>query len=405
MLKHRIWKDVELLVESGLITEEQAININEYYLSKSKSKPTLESSMLLPLIGVLLIGAGLIALCAANWEYLTDGMRLIIAFVPLVVLNFFLFKYKNSTSDVLIQCLTFGVSFACLFGMGIVANVFQTPVATEVLVHICLFGIVSLVYVFDAYWLGVIGVAGGIFSVSDDYVILSLIGLVVFLPYLYLRLKDERNCNTLMFAHIVVLFRIGFLICHDEFCVFLPLAVLLVIGLFFNNDLYRRTTKLLYFYAGIFMSFGGGWIGFTQEHYVWAFIYGLLLCFALYYTLQHIAVTGSAYDKLFNLQSIAILSVLLQTLLGIPIEFVATILMLYIFGYNAFNHFKLINIKGYNKYSFLFTCLVLGKMAEFDFGFTVQGILFILLGIGFIILSRHINSLMKIELANQDMEV
>lgn len=65
MLKHQIEKDIELLIENNLITFEQATNIKQFY--SSKSKPTLETSMLLPLIGVLLIGSGLIALCAANW--------------------------------------------------------------------------------------------------------------------------------------------------------------------------------------------------------------------------------------------------------------------------------------------------------------------------------------------------
>lgn len=401
ILKHQIEKDITLLVENNLITLEQAGYIKEFY--SNKAKPTLETSMLLPLIGVLLIGAGLIALCAANWDYLTDQVRLFIAFIPLIILNYCLFKYKNSPSDVLIQCLTFGVSFASLFAMGIVANVFQTPVATEVLVHLCLFCIVPLVYVFDAYWLGVIGVWGAVFSSSDDYIILSLLGLIAFFPYCYFRLKEQRSSNTLMLFHIVILFRIGYFICYDEFAIFLPFAILLVIGLFFNNDLYRRTIKLMFFGVGVFFSFARiGIFSFEHENLVFAMVYGLLLCFALYYTLQHITYTGSQYDKIFNLQSIAILSLLLMNLSNIPTDFIATLLMSCIWGYNAFTHFKLINIKGYNKYSFVFTALVLAKMTSLSLDFATQGIMFIILGVGFIILSRHVNNLMKIELASLD---
>lgn len=405
MIKHQLEKDIDMFVQQSIISTEQAECMRAYY--KNNSKHTLETSMLLPLIGVLLIGAGFIALCAANWEYLNDSVRLIIAFVPLVILNIFLFKYRNTPSEVLIQCLTFGVAFACLFAMGIVANIFQTPVPTDLLVYLMLLCVLPLIYVFDAYWLGILTLAGAISSVSDSYIIISILGLISLTPYCYFRLKDGRSSNLLILGHMIVVFLISILIFDTEFSYVISLAILLIIGLFFNNDLYRRSLKIGLFLIGITSSFIDDNIFYRIDpnEYIQVLVYALLLCFALYYTLKYISVNGSHYDKVFNLQAIAILTLFLLNIVDIPTDFIFTALMLFIFGYNAFTHFKIININGYNKYSFVFTALVLSRMSALNITFTAQGVLFIILGIIFILLSRTVNRLMKIELANQNTEV
>lgn len=394
MIKHQLEKDIDVLVENQLISTEQSVKIKEFY-SKSR-KPTLESSMLLPLIGVLLIGAGFIALCASNWEYMSDGMRLVVAFIPLSILDFYLFKYKDHKSEVLIQCLTFGVAFALLFAFGIVTNVFQTPVSTDILIHLGLFCVLPLVYVFDAYWLGVITIMGGIATCADEYLILSTIGLISLVPYCYFKFKANQNFHIMVLLHMVVLFRLSHLVYDGELTLFIPLAILLVIGLFYRTNVYTTTTKIMFYMVGIAFSLDDGIISIAYDiDFIAVSFYFIMLLGAAYYTIKYLTGEENLTHRYFNLHSISILMLVAMDFLGAGFHFLATALMLYIFGFNAFYHFKNFNIKGYNRYSFIFSCFILAKMTSLDFPFMVQGILFIVLGVIFIYLSHHITNLIK----------
>lgn len=394
MNNHKREKEINILHENSLISKEQAEDIKNFYKQQSASIPSLESSMLLPLIGVLLIGAGFIALCASNWENMSDYIKLIVAFIPVVILNIALYKQRNSRSEVLIQCLTFGVAFAVLFAFGIVANIYQTPVDTNILIHMGLFSVLPLVYVFDGYWLGVVALAGAIASSNSDYMIISIIGLISIIPYCYLRIKKDRPLNIMVLLNSVMLFRLSFLFFNDEISILLVLSIMLLLKTIYVNELYHRLLKYMYYILGITLCFVDDNI--NTDHYIpLAFIF-LCLMMVLYYTVTKVSEEDILTIK-YNYECSAIMFLTLLNIFEIPTEFLATLLMLFIIAFTAFMHFKNKSLKGYNMYSFVFTIFVLAKMTSLDMLFMTQGILFIIMGIISLVISRHVAKIIKEE--------
>lgn len=398
MIKHQIKKDIKLLLENNLISSEQAINIEAFYNSKNSHK--IGSALLFPLIGVLLIGSGLIALCASNWAYMSDSMRIVIALAPLTILDCFLFKYKNSNSNVLIQCLTFGVAFALLFALGIITNIFQTPIPTEIFLHLGLFCVLPLIYVFDAYWLGLLTLTATVYTSFDGYIIISIIGLLSLVPYCYFKLKAKHSINLMLLLHTIVLFRFMAII-HEEFIsLALGVALLLLIGLFFKNDMVKRNTLLMCYALGCYFSFDDDSVYFEPGiGLVLLAIYAGVIGYVLYYTLNNLVYEENIKDRINNLHCVAILTLIIFNIVEIPTIFIFSALMTYIFGFKAYSYFKNMDLAGYNKYSFVFSAFVLMRMTSLDLPFMAQGVLFIVLGIGFIILSRYVSTLIKKEQA------
>lgn len=388
-MKHRIEKDIAELLANNLLTPEQGSDIVNYY--KTKNKPTFESSMLLPLIGVLLIGAGFIALCASNWENMTDIMRLIIAFIPITVLSLALFNYKDSNSHVLVQCLSFGVSFALLFGFGIVSNVYQTPIDTEILMHVCLFCVIPLVYVFDGYWLGVIALAFGISCATQDYIIISLIGMLSMLPYCYFKVKEKLNIYVMVMLHIAVLFRSLGLIYPEDITICIGFSTLVLISLFFKNSLYQSVIKISILTIGIIASVTGvDFVISSPADFVVTLIYISMLGYSLYYTFNN-----EVENKTLNYHLIGILTIGMLGLMDIDVTFIYSLLMIYVLMYNAFDKFKQYDLKGYNFYSSIFTGFILMKMSTLNLLFMTQGIIFIAMGVTFIFLSDYVSKTIK----------
>lgn len=85
---HRLWnmtlrKDLQELLEAGVIAPETATAISQYY---SKNKPPKEQRLLLifGILGALLVGLGILLVLAHNWDSLPRWFKTCLAFLPLV---------------------------------------------------------------------------------------------------------------------------------------------------------------------------------------------------------------------------------------------------------------------------------------------------------------------------------
>jgi uncharacterized membrane protein len=72
-----------VLVEKGLISGEQAVAIRKHYDATNASAN--RSMLLFSILGGILIGLGIILVIAHNWEDLGRGTRTVLAFVPLLI--------------------------------------------------------------------------------------------------------------------------------------------------------------------------------------------------------------------------------------------------------------------------------------------------------------------------------
>ncbi len=76
-------KDIEELLEQGVISKETAERIRQYYRSRSQSSRNWVP-IVFGILGGLLAGLGVILIIAYNWELLSRSSRTVISFLPLL---------------------------------------------------------------------------------------------------------------------------------------------------------------------------------------------------------------------------------------------------------------------------------------------------------------------------------
>lgn len=96
-----IAKDLHKLVNSGVISQETAENISNYYrIQTAQSSNRL--FVVFGILGSILIGLGIILILAHNWDEFSRGMKTIFAFLPLLIAQmlclFVILKRYDSTA-------------------------------------------------------------------------------------------------------------------------------------------------------------------------------------------------------------------------------------------------------------------------------------------------------------------
>jgi uncharacterized membrane protein len=79
-----ILKDINELVDVGILTEETADKIQDYYKKKRNSTPN-GLFIVFGIIGAVLVGLGVIMIIAHNWDELSRASKTIFAFVPMLI--------------------------------------------------------------------------------------------------------------------------------------------------------------------------------------------------------------------------------------------------------------------------------------------------------------------------------
>jgi len=79
-----ILKDINELVDVGILTEETADKIQDYYKKKRISTPN-GLFIVFGIIGAVLVGLGIIMIIAHNWDDLSRASKTIFAFVPMLI--------------------------------------------------------------------------------------------------------------------------------------------------------------------------------------------------------------------------------------------------------------------------------------------------------------------------------
>ena len=79
-----ILKDIPELIRAGIISEETADKINDYYSNKSRNSPN-RLFIVFGIFGAILVALGIILLVAHNWDDLSRTTKSFFAFLPLIV--------------------------------------------------------------------------------------------------------------------------------------------------------------------------------------------------------------------------------------------------------------------------------------------------------------------------------
>ncbi|MFL5729999.1 MAG: DUF2157 domain-containing protein [Cytophagaceae bacterium] len=80
-----LYHELPVLVEKGIIPEESASRLKEYYGPEPAKPHSNLVFVITSVLGALLIGAGIILLFGYNWENLSRTSRTVLSFLPLIV--------------------------------------------------------------------------------------------------------------------------------------------------------------------------------------------------------------------------------------------------------------------------------------------------------------------------------
>lgn len=79
-----ISRELPLLAEKGIISNQQSKAILEYFAQKNTKKPNI-AIIAFSIIGSILLSAGIILILAHNWSNLLRPIRVLISFLPLII--------------------------------------------------------------------------------------------------------------------------------------------------------------------------------------------------------------------------------------------------------------------------------------------------------------------------------
>lgn len=256
------------LHEKGLISDEKLKEIEDYYSSSNDNKRSkkiinskkvlsnIDSTLIIPILGVLLIGAGIISIGAYNWKFVPSWGKVIISIIPLFSLIIALIFNRQSNSVPLIHSLAFGTGLATIFSLSIIYQVFQTPLELSTIFLIIGICMIPLAYLYDAYTLVLLSYAT-IFASSNDKVTM-LIPIVTYLPYLVNRLRKGNKNIIISILNMLILFRYASLSLFEFADICGSLLVFIIFNtyyLIFGEKIFNILIKLCTFSFIISISF------------------------------------------------------------------------------------------------------------------------------------------------------
>ena len=228
-----ILKDLQNLLEAGIITEDIADDIRKFYQKKS-SPPSNRLFIVFGILGAILVGLGIILIIAHNWDELSRFTKTCFAFLPLLIgqilCGYTLLKKQDSIA------WREGSSVFLFFSVGasisLVSQIYNIPgdlssfLLTWMLVclpvvYIMRSSVTSLFFIIGITWYAC-EASYWTYPYADSYMYwLLFLGI---LPYYYLLYKKSPSSN--------------FTVLHNWF---IPLSLTIVLG-----TLADRTEELMF---------------------------------------------------------------------------------------------------------------------------------------------------------------
>src|SRR5215203_1095027 len=413
-----ILKDIPELISAGIISQETADKISDYYSNKTRNSPN-RLFIVFGIFGAILVALGIILLVAHNWDDLSRPTKSFFAFLPLVVgqllCGFVLSKKTGSIawSESTSAFLFFSVG-ACI---SLIAQIYNIPgdltsfLLTWILlclplVYLMQSSITSLLYVTGityyaveiSYWFFLSNPSSG------SYLYWSL--LLAVLPHYYLLYKKKPESNFMIFHNWLV--PLSVIICLGTVAKnegeLMYIAYFSLFGLFYligsskffqrqklRNNGYKILGSLGTIVLLLVLSFDGFWSGLrnkdfisneviTSPEFVAAAVISLLGFGILYFQqknktskeIEPMALVSILFIITFIIGLVSPVSVVIINL------FVFTIGLLTIFDGAKKDHLGVLN------YGLLIIMvLAICRFFDTDLSFIIRGFLFVSVGIGF----------------------
>ncbi len=409
-MNSKIQNDIKELVEEQVITNEVAIDIENFYKSKKESSPNRLFTVF-AVLGSTLVGLGIILILAHNWDNFSRSIKTVFAFTPLIIGQFIvgytILKKKSATWREASGVFLF---FAVGASMALVSQIYNIPgdFSSYMLMWILLCA--PLIYLLKSNALAILHIVFATnYACSYGYFDgnqtpwLYLILLVIMIPHYYQLLKNKKTHNvTSIFNWLLplsVVIVLGAFVNRSEEFGFLMYVILF--GLFYNigklsffdNQKLRRNGYLILgslgtIYMLMFASFEWLWkdilrhdiIFNSQEFYISIILFLLALSVLIY---SH----SKKWIQSFNLFQYVFIIFTAIFFIGITSSIIPTILVnliILVLGIVAIKigadkfHFGILN------YGLLIiTALIVCRFFDTNMSFVVRGLLFVCVGVGF----------------------
>ncbi|HMV41513.1 MAG TPA: DUF2157 domain-containing protein [Leptospiraceae bacterium] len=115
--KLNLWKD------AGLISDIQYASIIKY---EEEHKPKNRTAYTIITLGALVICLGIISLIASNWEYINDGVKLVIDFLILGGISYSIYIQRENNKKWLLEVLIISYFIMILASIGLISQVYNT---------------------------------------------------------------------------------------------------------------------------------------------------------------------------------------------------------------------------------------------------------------------------------------
>ena len=215
-LKKEVWlvSEIEKWKNEQIINDETAVMLKEKYVQKQSFNTLI---VVFSIIGAILIGTGIILICAKNWENLPLQIRAIISIAPLFLSQLLsVFVLQKKTSSVAWRESAAILGTATMFSA--IAMVGQTfHISGDFGNYLLICGILSLplIYILDAftplliYYYAILNWG----ALADKGVMFAAILTVLFIAglfYVFLKRKDE---GAEFFYMVYLSLASGFILC------------------------------------------------------------------------------------------------------------------------------------------------------------------------------------------------
>lgn len=226
-MNSKLLKELPQLVKDDVITQDVATKIEAYYNSKQDDAPN-KLFTVFGVLGSILVGLGIILILAHNWDDFPRALKVVFAFLPLVIGQLFvgysIWKHKSSTWKEASGTFLF---FAVGSSIALVSQIYNIPgdLSTYLLTWIVLclpviyllksHALALLHVVFITYYACVYGY-GYMTAEKSPWLYLVLLALIV--PHYWHLIKKQPEANITSIFHWI-----------------LPLSLTIVLGTFVNN--------------------------------------------------------------------------------------------------------------------------------------------------------------------------
>lgn len=411
-MSNNIINELPALLKANVISEETAQKIKEHY-TKNGDESQSKLFMIFGILGAILSGLGIILILAHNWDDLSNSVKSIISFLPLLIGQLFCGYsiLKKSENPVWRESSAVFLFFGIGASISLIAQVYNiSGDLNSFIVTWMLLGL-PLVYLLETSIVSLLYLVGityyccnsNYFTYPKEQTYLFWLLFSGIMPHYYQLLTTKPQSNFTSFHHwfiaVSLMITLGSIGDGNEKLLYLSYMCLFAIYYFIGKNSFFENQKLKfnsYQIIGklgiLFMLFIYSFKSFWQYYHKNKLHENALLAAPEFIIASILVITAAVLfykkNKPTNFKDFGIIEIIF--LLNIPLLFmgefaaiianaiVLTMGILEIKRGNQLNNLRILNF-GLLIITILTTC----RFFDTDFSFIVRGFLFISLGLGF----------------------